>query len=129
MLEKIIRNKFLVFFFLLLATFSLFFFRLLDVEIVRGDEFFELSEENRYFNKRNKAERAIFLDRYGDPLVKNKKQYLELLEPDQLYSDKKLLAREEALEFLATDSAQISYDFSRNYLYGETLASTLGYFT
>ena len=127
MVEKRIRNKFLVFFFLLLTTFSLFFFRLLDVEIIRGEEFFELSEENRYFNKRNKAERAIFLDRYGDPLVKNQKQYLRLLEPDQLYSDKELLDKEEALKFLATDSAQISYDFSRNYLYGEALASSLGY--
>ena len=127
MVEKRVRNKFLVFFFLLLLVFSLFLFRLVDVEIIRGQDFFELSEENRYFNKRNKAERAVFLDRYGDPLVKNQKQYLELLEPDQLYSDKKLVSKDEALSVLATDSAQISYDFSRNYLYGEALASTLGY--
>ena len=127
MAEKRINNKFLVFFFLLFAIFSLFFLRLLDVEILRGDDFFDLSEENRYFNKRYKAERAIFLDRYGDPLVKNQKQYLELLEPDQLYSKKKLISKDEALEIMATDSTKISHDFSRNYLYGEALASSLGY--
>jgi len=127
MSAKRINNKLLLFILLLIVVFALFLVRLFDVQLVRGDEFYDLSEENRYFNKREKAERAVFLDRYGDPLVLNKKEYLEILEPDQLYSEKKLLENNQALALLATDSARVSHDFSRDYLYGAAMSSSLGY--
>ncbi|MBU1034110.1 hypothetical protein KKI22_04185 [Patescibacteria group bacterium] len=121
------RLKFLLLFSCLLMVFSLLLIRLLDVEIVNGEHFFTLAENNRYFTKKNPAERAVFLDRYGQALVRNEKQYFKYLKKDQLYSDKEFLAKEEALNLLATDSANLGYEFNRVYPYKESLSSVLGY--
>jgi penicillin-binding protein 2 len=108
-------------------VFSLLLIRLVDVEIVNGEHFFTLAENNRYFTKKSPAERAVFLDRYGQALVRNEKQYFKYLKKDQLYSDKEFLAKEEALALLATDSANLAYEFNRVYPYKESLSSVLGY--
>ena len=121
------RLKFLFLFIGFLAIFSLLLARVIDVELVKGKEFFVLAESNRYFIKKNPAERAIFLDRYEQPLVKNEKQYFRYLQSDQLYSDKTFITREEALPLLASDSASVGYEFTRVYPYKEALSSVLGY--
>lgn len=121
------RLKFLFLFTLLLAIFSLLLVRLIDVELLKGEEFFNLAEENRYFIKKNPAERAIFLDRYDQPLVQNEKQYFKYLQKERLYSDKEFITREDALPLLASDSAGIGYEVVRVYPYKEALASVLGY--
>jgi len=121
------RLKFLLLFSFLLMVFSLLLIRLVDVEILNGEHFFTLAENNRYFTKKSPAERAVFLDRYGQALVRNEKQYFEYLKKDQLYSDKEFLAKEEALALLATDSANLGYEFNRVYPYKESLSSVLGY--
>lgn len=121
------RLKFLLLFAILLTIFSLLLVRLIDVELVKGSNFLILAEENRYFIKKNPAERAVFLDRYDQPLVKNEKQYFKYLQKDQLYSDRTFITREEALPLLASDSASIGYEFTRVYPYKEALSSVLGY--
>lgn len=121
------RLKFLFLVFLLLTIFSLLAARLIDVQVINGGHFFSLAEDNRYFIKKSPAERAIFLDRYGQALVNNEKQYFRYLKKDQLYSDKEFLNRDEALNLLATDSASVGYEFSRVYPYKEALSSVLGY--
>lgn len=109
------------------AAFALLLARIFDVQILKGEVFFNLAENNRYFTKKNVAERAIFLDRYGRPLVANEKIYFKYLNQDSFYSDKEFLSKDQALSLLASDSASIGYEFKRNYLYKEALASTLGY--
>lgn len=121
------RLKFLLFFVALLTIFSLLIVRLIDVELIKGKEYFVLAEENRYFIKKNPAERAIFLDRYDQPLVENEKQYFHYLQSEQLYSDKTFITREEALPLLASDSASIGHEFTRIYPHKESLSSVLGY--
>jgi len=121
------RPKFLLLFIGLMLVFSLLLVRLIDVELIQGAHFFTLAEENRYFIKKNSAERAVFLDRYNQPLVKNEKQYFHYLQKEQLYSDKTFITREEALPLLASDSASINYEFTRVYPYKEALSSVLGY--
>lgn len=121
------RLKLFFLFAILLAFFGLLFVRLFDVTLVKGQAFYARAESNRYFTKREPAPRAIFLDRYGQALVQNQKQYLRYLQKDQLYSSKEFVEREEALALLATDSASIGYEFRRIYPHGEALASALGY--
>ncbi len=121
------RTKFAILLSLILVFFALLVARLLDVTLLKGAAFRTRADSNRYFTKRSPAERAIFLDRYGEPLVQNQKQYLKYLDKDQLYSAKQFIDREEALSLMATDSASIGYDFIRVYPYGEALSSTLGY--
>lgn len=121
------RFKFLFFFVNLLAVFSLLLVRLIDVELFHGEDFFASAQANRYFVKKNPSERAIFLDRYGQPLVRNEKQYFKYEQKEQLYSDKTFITRDEALGLLASDSASVGYEFTRTYPYKEALSSVLGY--
>ncbi len=121
------RLKFLLLFLFFQTAFALLLVRLFDVQIVKGESFFTLAENNRYFTKKNVAERAVFLDRYGQPLVVNEKLYFKYLKKDSFYSDKEFLSKDEALNLLASDSASVGHEFKRNYVYKEALASILGY--
>lgn len=122
-----IRQRLLSFFLAFLAIFFLLFLRLADVQLRRGDEFVQLASENRYFFKRHLVERGVILDRYQQALLKNRQNYYQLLQADRLYSPKKLLTKEAALPLLATASSQLTRDFSRIYLFGQSLAHVLGY--
>ena len=121
------RAKFIILLGFFVASFSLLLARLIDVALVQGQHFFNLAEDNRYFIKKNPAERGIFLDRYHQALVKNERQYFRHLQEDRLYSDKIFLTRDEALSFLASESANLGYELSRVYPYREALSSVLGY--
>lgn len=121
------RIKFLIFLSIFLSLFSLLMARLIDVTLLQGQHFFDLAQNNRYFIKKIPAERGIFLDRYGQALVKNERQYFRYLEGDRLYSDKIFLSRDEALLMMASDSANLAYELNRIYPYGEALSSVLGY--
>lgn len=121
------RFKFLLLFSFLLLIFSVLLVRLIDVELIKGKNYFILAEDNRYFTKKNPVERAVFLDRYGQALVRNEKQYFKYKQKNQPYSEKEFLPKEEALNLLATDSASIGYEFNRIYPYKESLSSVLGY--
>ena len=119
-------------FWLMIFLFFLFTFlglRLIDLQLVRGQELAELAEKNRYFSKSVLTERALIFDRYQQPLVKNHPNYYRLADPQQLYSQQQLIDRDQALFLLATDSAQLNHDFSRVYIYSQPLAHVLGYVT
>lgn len=127
--SKFFRRKLLLFFLGFVAIFVLLAIRLVDVQIRQGKNFYQQAEANRYFIKKEKTERAVFLDRYQQPLVENQKVYYELEKPNQIYSNKKYIPSDQALAVMATESAQLSYDFNRIYPYKEALAHVLGYLT
>ena len=112
---------------LLLSVFCLLWWRLLDVQLRQGPSFAERAQQNRYFFKKHQVERGVILDRFNQPLVENQQNYYRLLSPDQLYSAQQLLNQDEALQWLATASGQLSSDFSRIYPYKASLAHILGY--
>ncbi len=124
---KSMRSKSTLLLLVLSAVFALLGLRLIEVALFRGADFLALAESNRYFLKKEAAERAVFLDRYGKPLVGNQKKYFRYVQKDRLYSDKVPINQEEALALLATDSAQVTHTFTRIYPYGEALANVLGY--
>lgn len=109
------------------AVLTLLCLRLFEVTLFRGADFLALAESNRYFLKKEAAERAVFLDRYGQPLVGNQKNYFRYIQKDRLYSDTVPIDQAEALALLSTDSASVTHAFTRKYPYGEALASVLGY--
>lgn len=122
------KNLFWLMIFLFLL-FTFLFLRLVDLQLVRGQELAKLAEKNRYFSKSFLTERALVFDRYQQPLVKNHPNYYLLADPQQLYSQQQLIDHDQALFLLASDSAQINHDFSRVYLYPQPLAHVLGYVT
>jgi penicillin-binding protein 2 len=113
----------------LFVIFSLLLLRLVDLQLVRGQELAKLAEQNRFFAKNYLTERALIFDRYQQPLVKNHPNYYLLSDPQQLYSQQELIDHDQALFLLASDSAQINQDFSRLYLHPKALAHVLGYVT
>jgi penicillin-binding protein 2 len=108
------------------SFFSLISFRLLDIQVLRGEFYQKLSEDNRFYTLPIKSQRGIIFDRYGQPLVKNKVQYGLLNNPKSLYSSLEIIDREEALFHLATASSLVVKDHSRMYLY-PSLSHVLGY--
>jgi len=108
------------------SFFSLLLFRLIDTQLLRGDYYKKLSEDNRFYTLPLKAQRGIIYDRYGQPLVKNKVQYSLVDNPKSLYSNLQTIDSDSALFYLATASALVVKDHSRQYLY-PSLSHALGY--
>lgn len=121
------RSKLLIVFIFICLVCALLVFRLAEITLWRGAAFFDLAQHNRYFNKLEPAERGIFLDRYGEPLVLNTKRYLRYVSKDSFYSPTTPIEQEEALALLASDSASVTHEFTRHYLYNSALSSVLGY--
>lgn len=117
-------------FILLLSFIASFFFliilRLTDIQVFQGEFYKELSEDNRFYSLPIKSQRGVVFDRYGQPLVSNIVQYGLIKDPKSLYSDLKIIDREEALFQLATNSALVVRDNSRYYSY-PSLSHLLGY--
>ncbi|MGD9128955.1 MAG: penicillin-binding transpeptidase domain-containing protein [Candidatus Woesebacteria bacterium] len=109
------------------SFFFLLLIRLFDLQIIRGEHFYKLANENRFFELPIAAHRGIFLDRYGKPLVLNKKRYFKLEDAQSLFSAKQPLEREEALLNMANDSASVSYELYRDYLFPQSMAHVLGF--
>lgn len=107
--------------------FALFLIRLIDLQLVQGNNFQQAAEANRQFQFAVPASRGIFLDRYGDNLVYNTKQYYRYSDDKALFSRIQYLSDNDARQFMATASAYLSYDLARFYLYPESLAHILGY--
>ncbi len=101
--------------------------RLVEVQLVNGDWYRQRADENRFFSVTVPAERGVLLDRYGEPLVYNKRVYWSVVNPDALHSDLEPLSREAALLQMATSSSSVQFTIERAYRYGESLAPVLGY--
>ncbi len=101
--------------------------RLVDVQLVRGETFLNRADNNRFFVMPVLASRGIFLDRYNQPLVLNKKQYYQLESPTALYSQMTPLDSTQALNAIASDSSRVTSQEQRNYLHPTVLSPVLGY--
>lgn len=112
----------------LLGVFVLLVFRLMDVQLVEGQTYLKRAESNRFFTIPVPADRGIFLDRYGDPLVWNTAKYFKIQQPDALFESRVAIPRDEALSLLAsTASATVITDTERHYRYPFSTSQVLGY--
>jgi penicillin-binding protein 2 len=105
---------------------SLLLVRLGHLQIVQGGHFLDLADENRYFRQMIPAERGVFLDRYGQPLVTNKKFYF-LSEDEGLFAQRQPIDTQQALQLMADGSNLVNYELRRYYVYSRALAHVLGY--
>src|SRR3989304_10062296 len=110
-----------------LFTLTLLVARVVDIQALRGQLFRTISEENRQFRLDIPAERGVFLDRYGDPLVINTRQYYRYTEPLKLFSVTTPVSQEEALSAQVSDPFSIGWALERKYVRPFSLAHLLGY--
>ncbi len=101
--------------------------RLVDIQLVRGGEFHQQADDNRYFTLRIPPERGVFFDRYGELLTWNQRRYFAVDDPAAIQGEWQPLEREEALHLLATQSARVRYSWQRQYALSSALAHVLGY--
>lgn len=101
--------------------------RLVHVQLVQGADFKIQADDNRFYTVRIPAERGVFLDRYGQPLVWNSHTYYRITDPGKLYSNQERITREEALRLMATESGQVATSMERLYRYPEALSQVLGF--
>lgn len=103
--------------------------RLFEVQLVEGAWYAQRAENNRLFSQPIPAERGVFLDRYGDPLTRNIPIYFESLDPNSLFSEKKPLTREDALQLMASGSGAVGYTLGRTTVHPLAIAPVTGYVT
>jgi penicillin-binding protein 2 len=101
--------------------------RLIDVQVIHGQKFVQLADDNRLFSLAVTPTRGVFLDRYGDPLIWNTRTYYKKLQPFSLYSETLPIEQEEGLQLVATAGGEVERKVARQYRYGSALAHTLGY--
>lgn len=101
--------------------------RLVDTQLIQGDSFSKLADNNRMYIVSEPEQRGVFLDRYSDPLVFNKPIYYKLDSSQSLYSEKTRIDREEALKLMANDPDSIRIEHEREYRYPESTSHVLGY--
>jgi len=112
---------------LVIAIFGLFLARLIDVQMVRGNSFRKLANDNRLFRWRVPPERGAILDRYGQPLVLNNRQYQIKDDTQVLYAPLKKIDETQALSWISTASAQVEFELYRSYPWSNALAHVLGF--
>lgn len=106
---------------------SLLTIRVVDLQGFRGAFFRQISEANRQFRLELPAERGVFLDRFGQPLVINVRDYVRLTDPLKLYSPVEPISANEALLAQINDPLSVNYNLQREYLRPLSMAHTLGY--
>src|SRR5258708_6352810 len=125
---RITFSRLILFSALLFGIFVLLILRLADVQLAQGQIYLQKAESNRFFTVSVPADRGVFLDRYGEPLVWNTAKYFKIDQPDSLFEKRTAIPRDEALSLLAsTASATIVSDTERHYRYPFSTAQALGY--
>jgi penicillin-binding protein 2 len=112
--------------FVFLAVIVTLLSRLAHLQLVQGSYYRQLADANRYFHQVVPAERGVFLDRYFQPLVYNKKIYYHN-QSDDLYPEKNRVDQHTAMKLMAEEDWQVTYELRRQYLYPQELAHVLGY--
>ncbi|RJP47581.1 MAG: hypothetical protein C4584_00315 [Armatimonadetes bacterium] len=107
--------------FFLVVIFSILLLRLFYLQVLRGDYYAGLSDQNRIRTKIIPAERGIIKDRYGRVLVRNVPAF-KVLENGKV----KFIERDEALKLLA-EGEEVQSDTVREYLYKDAFSHVLGY--
>jgi penicillin-binding protein 2 len=111
----------------LVFLFIIIMARLVEIQLFKGEVFLDLANENRYFKVSIPPQRGVFFDRYQQPLVWNKRTYLEVEDPLAAYTQTSSISREQALKSMATQSAKVRYGLERYYRFPESVAHILGY--
>jgi penicillin-binding protein 2 len=110
----------------IIGAFVVLVLRLAHLQIVQGNYYQALADRNRYFRQEIPAERGIILDRYQQPLVKNKKFYF-LTDDEVLHSQRTPIDSQEALRLMAQNPNSITYELRRWYLHPWSLSHVIGY--
>lgn len=106
----------------LVVTFLVVFFRLVQLQVVRGEYYRALADENRTRTQIIFAPRGSILDRDGEPLVFNVPGYRKIDNEKTIFLD-----RDDALERIAKGEKNIEVDTLRSYPYQDGLSHVLGY--
>ncbi|OGJ38443.1 MAG: hypothetical protein A2383_03295 [Candidatus Pacebacteria bacterium RIFOXYB1_FULL_39_46] len=106
---------------------SLLIIRVIDLQIFNGNFYRQISEDNRQFRVNIPAERGTFLDRYGDPLVLNIRQYFRYDNPLAAYSTMTPVSQLEALQLKTEQPFAVGYRLQRQYTRPFSMAHVLGY--
>ena len=101
--------------------------RVIDLQGFRGELFRIISKENRQFRVDIPAERGVFIDRYGEPLVMNTRSYFRYTNPLASYSDVEPITQEEALALRLTEPFSVGYYLHRSYTNPQSMGHVLGY--
>lgn len=108
-----------IFFFLI---FAVLFLRAFFLQVVKGEYFRELSNQNRTKTVPIHAPRGIIFDRSGIPLVFNEPGY-RIVKGNKTV----LLTHEQALPILGKNDNDLEVDSLRRYAYRQELSHVLGY--
>ncbi|MBI2621834.1 MAG: hypothetical protein HYW63_04310 [Candidatus Levybacteria bacterium] len=96
--------------------------RLFYLQIIKGQYYRNLSEQNRIKTIVIHAPRGIIFDRNGKPLVYNVPGFRQVVG-----GQTKLIGQEEAIELIASGTKNLEIDSLRQYPYKDSLAHVLGY--
>lgn len=98
------------------------FFKLVSVQIVKGEFYRSLSDSNRMRTKIIYAPRGVLFDRNGTPLVYNIPGFREVQGNKIVH-----LSHDEAIDKMASGDQSISVDSMRQYPYKDAFSHVLGY--
>lgn len=104
------------------VMFIVFVLRLLTLQVVRGEYYERLSNENRIRTTLIPAERGIIFDRNGEALVRNTPAFA-IFEGEKV----KWLEQEEALKLMEDGNSEVVSISQRDYLYKDIFSHVLGY--
>src|SRR3989344_2182609 len=109
---------FVVFF----LVFAVLILRAFFLQVIKGEYFRELSNQNRTKTVAIHAARGVIFDRNGTPLVFNEPGY-------RIIKDNKtvLLNHDQALPMLSNSNNQLEVDSLRRYPYADEISHVLGY--
>lgn len=85
----------------LVLCFSIIFFKIMDLQITKGDYYYNLSKGNRIRYQIVRAPRGIIYDKNGQPIVKNVANFIIVIEPFDLPKDQQ--ERSKLFDSLAID--------------------------
>ncbi|MCA9369077.1 MAG: hypothetical protein H6773_04150 [Pseudomonadales bacterium] len=109
------------------SLFALLFVRLFDLQVMRGDFFRLKADGNRFYTRYGAAQRGVFFDRFGDPLVVNVPKYYKLDDRESLYSQRQAISHSEALVEMTKALDAVDFDIERFYLFPNSTSHVLGY--
>lgn len=107
----------------------IFVLRLGFLQGIKGLEYRNLSDNNRFFTRYIAASRGIFLDRYENILVRNVPVYKMATNETKntltpTYTE---VSKTQALDAIENGESLVLIDQKREYVYGEALSHVLGY--
>lgn len=122
-----VRRRARIFFVLVLLVVIIVLGRVVDLQVGLHEQYRVAAEDNSDYILPEPATRGVFLDRYGQPLVKNTSHYWQKRDTTTLFSQETIVSVDDALEIMATDEASIRKAYSRWYPLAEAGAHVLGY--